>query len=1627
MSRDSTHPNTLAGGDQPAAEAAPTVASAALARFAPATRAWFASTFAAPTPAQEAAWSALQTGASALVIAPTGSGKTLAAFLHALDRLFDERARAPRDGAKKPPAATTRVLYISPLKALGADVRKNLRLPLHGVAAWRKKLGDAEVTLSVGMRTGDTPASERASLTRHPPDILITTPESLYLMLTSRARETLRGVRTVILDEVHAVAGTKRGAHLAVSLERLDGLLASPAQRVGLSATVRPVERVAAFLGGSRAVTVVNPPAERRPDLRIVAPLEDMRDLPVPDARQEGPERLGRVGSMWFHVEAGILDRVLACGSTIVFVNSRGLAERLTARLNELYAERCAGDVPDAREPLQYPSSNGGTGNRAAGLPPLLARAHHGSVSKERRNVIEQDLKSGALRCVVATSSLELGIDMGQVDQVIQVAAPPSVSAGLQRVGRAGHHVGGTPTGLVYPRTRRELVDAAVTVECMLDGRIEAVSPPRNPLDILAQQTVAAAAMEPLVVDDWFATVRRADPFRNLPRSAFEATLDLLAGRFPSHEFAGFRPRLVWDRKRGILTARPGAQRLAVVNGGTIPDRGTFGVVLPEGEEQAGSRRVGELDEEMVYESRVNDVITLGASTWRIRQITHDQVVVTPAPGKSARLPFWHGDGPGRPAELGEAVGAFLRAVEEGVPSGRSEALDRRLRAAGLEPDAVANLLRLLDEQRAQTRALPTDQTLVVESCRDEAGDWRVMLHSPYGRRVHAPWALAVAERIRQRFSADASVVASDDGIVARIPDADRPPPGADLFLFATDGLRQRIAAAVGASALFAARFRECAARALLLPRRSPGRRSPLWQQRLRAGQLLEVARGYPDFPILVETARECLQDVYDLPALEALMRRAEAGALRFVEVVTDTPSVFAANLLFGYVAEFMYEGDAPLAERRASLLSLDAGLLRDLLGQGDLGTLLDPEVVARVAAALQHTAPESRLFGLEGAADLLRELGPLSLREVAERLVPTDPAATEETAVAETRSHLAALAAAGRIIPVRIGAEPRWAAIEDAGRLRDALGTVLPEGLPEAFLEPAADPLGDLAARYARSHTPFTTGQLAARWGIGVAVADAALRRLGEQGRVLRGEFGPELLVNSSGPELLADASEPDAPAGADRSGSANPLAHNQWVWEDVFRRLRARSLQAAREATRPVERSAYVRQLLERQYLLVETSVPEDPPESRAGLRGLDGVTRVVEQLAGLALPASLWERHILPARVHDYTPGMLDELIAAGEVIWSGAGRIGESDGLVALHLRDFAGETLPLLPDDAAEAVSPLQQAILDLLADGGAYFARQIAALAHSRIPADVSGTEATPTELQEALWGLAWSGRITTDTWATLRALTGARGPQPPKRRAPGRSVRGRVSRASFLARTGWSGNPPDSLMLAGRWSVLPRENLPDTVRALAVAEALLDRYGVVTRGAVAAEKVPGGFPAIQRVFRGMEDAGRLLRGRFVDGLGAAQFADNAAINRLRALADRSRASGPPVALAAADPANPYGAAVPWPEHVGATRPTRAVGALVVIRDGRLALWLARGGRSLLAFPEGREDDLGPESWFPEAGALAQALLRGAAAPFILETVNDRPADRSPLAPALRAAGFSREIKGLAWYGRPRS
>jgi len=1444
--------------------------------FTPATRAWFEASFAEPTAAQAKGWPAIAAGDHVLIHAPTGSGKTLAAFLWTLDRLLHEAVPSRPDRC--------RVLYISPMKALAYDVDRNLRAPLAGIRHAATRLGLASLPdLTTFLRTGDTTPEDRRRMMRTPPDILITTPESLYLLLTSSARQVLGSVRWVIVDEVHAVAGTKRGAHLTVTLERLEEVTKVSPQRIGLSATQRPLSTLALFLGGAketdggelrlRSVTIVDAPTDRAMELEVVVPVEDMNEPPPPDPLDPSANRSR---SIWPAIYPKLVELIQQHRSTIVFANSRRLAERICSEINGLAGSE-------------------------------IARAHHGSVAREQRIQIEEALKRGELAAVVATSSLELGIDMGAVDLVIQVEAPPSVTSGLQRVGRAGHTVGGISRARIFPKYRGDLLNATVMAELMATRAVEETRIPRNPLDVLAQQVVAAAAMDHHTADDLFRIVRRAAPYNELSRALFDATLDMLAGRYPSDLFAELRPRLVWDRVEGVVTARPGARQLAIANAGTIPDRGQYRVTLPDGS------RVGELDEEMVYESRPGDVFILGTTAWRISEITADRVEVVPAPAEStARMPFWKGDLLGRPLATGRAIGRFVAEIGAQPPEEARQTLIDRYH---LDEWAAQNLVAYLAEEKEATGILPTDRTLVVQTFRDELGDWRMVLLSPLGARVHAPWAMAVTQKLRGRYGADVDVVWSDDGIAFRFPDAADHPDAADLVI-EPDELEPLLVDHLADTAIFAARFREAAGRALLLPRRRPGSRTPLWLQRRRAADLLSVAKQFGSFPIVLECYREILQDDFDVPALRGLLADIGARRIRLAEVDLPGPSPIASSLLFAFIAAYLYEGDAPLAERRAAALTLDRRLLAELLGEAELRELLSPEIVAGVELELQRLTPDRRVERSDDLPDLLRHLGPLSLEDIAAR-----------SGVQDLEAELDRLVETRRAIQVRVASSERFAAIEDTSRLRDALGVPPPPGVPHVFLEPVADPLGDVVGRFARTHGPFLASQVATSLGLPVSVAETALTVLEAAGRVVRGSF-------SSG--------------GSER----------EWVDTEVLKRLKRRSLAALRAEIEPVDQAALGRFL------------PAWHRLDRPG-RGRHTLVEAIRQLQGADLPASALESEILPLRVDDPSAD-LDRLMMEGEVVWIGRSPLGPTDGRLALYLR----RQLPLLhfPSNQAQPDGPQHHLIREFLSQRGASF---FAALYEAAGGGDV-GT------LLDALWDLVWSGEVTNDSLASLRARLAGRTSRP----APAR-----VLASSF------------PLHAAGRWSLVADmlRPEPDTARTAAWAAQLVDRHGLVSRSVVAAEGLPGGFAALYPVLARMEETARIRRGYFVEGLGGAQFAMPGAVERLR-----TATSSDPIALAATDPANPYGGALPWPE-VESGRLSRSAGAFVVLVDGRLAAYYERRQLRLL--------DLDAAEYGHLAGAIAG--LAGRRRKLVVETIDGAPVGQAPLGAALREWGFTTGLRGL--------
>jgi ATP-dependent helicase Lhr and Lhr-like helicase len=1525
-------------------------------------RSWFRSVFRAPTRPQRLGWPVIRRGESTLILAPTGTGKTLAAFLACLDRLMFD---TPPD-----PTARCRVVYVSPLKALAVDVERNLRAPLAGIAnlAALRHVGFHQPAIAV--RTGDTSPGERARFLRAPGDILITTPESLYLMLTSQARERLRSVETVIVDEIHALVSTKRGAHLALSLERLERLADRPLQRVGLSATQRPLDEVARFLGGSRPsarvpaskaltnlqdvvdhefaapgravryrdVTIVDASEPKRLVIEVQVPIEDMAaaagsrgtatprgstrterhstgrsetHVPGRDGIRSGPAAQSAAApSIWTAIHPRLLQLVQAHRSTLIFVNSRRLAERLAGALNDL-----------------------------AGQP--LVRAHHGSLARAQRIEIEDLLKSGQLRGLVATSSLELGIDMGAIDLVLQIESPPSVTSGLQRIGRAGHRIEEVSTGIIFPKFRGDLIACAAVTRAMMRGEVEPSRYPRNPLDVLAQQLVAMASVEHWSVDDLFNAVRSAAPYAELSRRVFEGVLDMLSGRYPSDEFAELKPRVTWDRVNGTISARQGAKQVAIANAGTIPDRGLYGVFLLGAERERA--RVGELDEEMVFEARVGETFLLGASSWRIEQITHDRVVVSPAPGEPGKMPFWRGEPGGRPIELGLAIGRLVRELRHERPAA---ALERLQREHGLDALAAENLLQYLDDQHRAAEAVPDDRTLVIERTRDELGDWRVLVLSSLGSRVHAPWAMAVTARAREELGLDVETMWGDDGFVMRFPETDLP-PDPSLLLPDPDEVEGQVLRQLGSTALFAARFREAAGRALLLPRRRPGARAPLWQQRKRAADLLAVAARYGSFPMILETYRECLRDVFDVPALVEVLRRIRSRSLRVVTVESQTPSPFAASLLFNYVASYIYEGDAPLAERRAQALSVDQSQLRELIGDAELRDLLDTNAIETLESELQFLPDRLHARSPDAVHDLLLRLGDLTRDEVAARARPGVASAA-----------IVHLLEARRAIELPIAGDVRLAAVEHAAQYRDALGAPLPAGLPASLLDPARDPLDELIKRYARTHGPFTSSEVARRFGLPVAPVDSTLARLTAAGRIVDGAFRP---------------------GGRGR----------EWCDAGVLRSIRRRSLARLRQEVEPVEAPVLGR------FLTTWHGIGR----TRGGL---DALLDTIEQLQGVPLVASLLETDILPARVDGYAPEQIDTLLGAGEVSWIGVEPLGDRDGRIALYLTDHLTRLVP--PDvgraaDTAATAGREPEVLARLQSAGASFFA-----------PLHEAIGGGFPKETVDALWALVWRGLVTNDTLHALRAYL-----RPPARaRRPGRATPFRSRRLV----------PPSA---EGRWTATPTPQRSLTDWAATFAPQLLARHGVVTREVTAIEQIPGGFSSVYPVLRRMEETGRVRRGYFIAGLGAAQFAQPGAVDLLRAARDPDE-TPQVVTLSATDPANPYGAWLPWPDWGppgtdGAStslRASRSVGARVVIVDGRLTAWIGRGDRNMLLALPAEEPDRSRIG-----RALAQELVHLAhRAPegsrgWLIETINGAPAPEEAAAPLLLQAGFIVTAMGL--------
>ncbi|HUZ93383.1 MAG TPA: crosslink repair DNA glycosylase YcaQ family protein [Edaphobacter sp.] len=1558
--------------------AKPSGADAALSLFHPVTAKWFRAVFDEPTAPQIEGWPAIARGESTLILAPTGTGKTLTAFLWCLDQLMLRTAMdAPRG---------CRVVYLSPLKALAADVERNLRSPLAGISNMAKREGVEVRIPEISVRTGDTSQKERARFRRHPGEILITTPESLYLLLTSEAGESLRTVETVIVDEIHALVPSKRGAHMAVSLERLEALTGRRLQRIGLSATQRPLEEVARFLGGAegqgtetqgsgtaeivadkvteapkvadvlmdaasddgvkadvgvnapryRPVTVVNAGARKVLELKVEVPVEDMARLGEIEEQSSGPASQGpKRTSIWQSIYPRLLEIVQGRTSTLIFVNARRVAERLAGALNELAGE-------------------------------AIARAHHGSLAAAQRSEIEELLKAGKIKALIATSSLELGIDMGAIDLVIQIEAPPSVASGMQRIGRAGHQVGAPSHGIIFPKYRADLIACAAVTRAMHEGHVESTRFLRNPLDVLAQQMVAVIAHPPLDVADaerrtvhkteeeespgigyeaLYSLMRSAAPFAGLSRSVFDGVLDMLAGRYPSDEFAELRPRVTWDRTRNWITPRAGVKRVAILNGGTIPDRGTYGVFLAG--ERSKPVRVGELDEEMVFESRNGDTFILGASAWRIEEITHDRVLVSPAPGEAGKMPFWHGDRAGRPLEFGRRIGALVRELRE-MP--RSVAMTRLTQEHDLEAGAAENVLRYLADQELATTVVPDDRNIVIERVRDELGDWRVCVLTPFGSRIHAPWAMAATAKIRAHGGPDVETMWSEDGFVLRFPETEEA-PAIEPILLEPEEAAELVLQQLGSTALFAAKFRESAARALLLPRRRADGRTPLWQQRKRSYDLLSVASRYPSFPILLEAYRECLRDVFDMPALMETLRLMANRSVRVHTVDSRTPSPFASALLFSYLANYIYDGDAPLAERRAQALSIDQDQLRELMGDADLRELLDANAIEETEEQLQCVFEDYKARTMDGVHDLLLRLGDLTRDELRARCV--------SDAVAES---VAKLMRVRRVLEVQFARGKRLIAVEDAARYRDALGVPLPPGLPTAFLEAAPEAMVDLLRRYARTHGPFTSHEAAGRFDLPMASVEAVLQRLVQSGRIVEGGFRPGGI-------------------------------HREWCDNEVLRTIRRKSLAQLRKEVEPVEQRTLAR-LLTRWQGVVQPR------------RGLDALLDVIENLQGAPLPASILETEILPSRLMGYKSSDLDTLIAAGEVVWVGLDPIGERDGRIGLYL----AEKLPGLWNGSAgnreqgSGTSERGDKVIAYLRERGASFFQDL----HDGVGGGYPG------ETLDALWELVWKGLVTNDGMAALRAYC-------ERPAASARKQRRVHQQTGFRSRRT---TPPTA---QGRWALQGAAFAADwsaTAWSHAMAQQLLTRYGVVFRETAHAENLPGGFSAIYDVMKVLEESGKIRRGYFAADLGATQFAQPAAVDLLRSLRVQQEPDRPEMLqLAATDPANPYGALLRWPAPSDAgSSLTRSVGAQVILRDGELVAYLRRGNPNVQVFLPEEE---------PQRSHVMQSLAEflvkrvqgledeDRRAGLLIAMVNGVAVAEHPMARALLDAGFAAGAMGF--------
>lgn len=1524
-------------------------------------RDWFLETLGRPTPAQALGWPPIVRGEHTLILSPTGSGKTLAAFLWTINRLFSEGERTRQ-------AKAVDLLYVSPLKALSNDIEFNLRTPLKGIRAKAREQAIELPAIRVAVRTGDTPSSARVSMLRKPPHILITTPESLYIMLTSpRARELFSDVRTVIVDEIHALCGNKRGVHLALSLERLQELAASNVQRIGLSATQRPLQEVAHFLGGQertpegelkpRPVTIVNASYDKPMDLKLMGLVREPKELSG--------------GRLWSIVIPRILGIIRRNRTTLVFCNNRRLAERTADRLNEQFHAEESGEVsPGSTEALAPEGVARGVGMMAAGQREGPFYAHHGSISKERRLRLERDLRAGRLSALVGTSSLELGIDIGSADVVVQLQSPKSVTRGLQRVGRSGHMVGQTSVGYIFPTHGQDVMETAVVARGMLDGEVEETYAPQNCLDVLAQQVAAAVAVEPWDVRELYGVIRRAYPYQDLPWPAYESVLGMLSGKYTEGLSQVLRPRIDWDRTNNVLSPLPGTRMLAITNGGTITDRGAFAVYLAD-----GKTRVGELDEEFVYETRAGDVFTLGSQVWRTIDIGPDRVTVEQAPGSLPRMPFWRGDYPWRSYDLGLKIGQLQREVAEHLQGGKApqEAFDATVRwlqtRYPLDEDAARQVATLAAQQLDATGVVTSDRTLLLEVFQDSLGDYRLVVHSPFGGKVNGTWALALAALLRERTGIDPEVQVNDEGILFRLAGFEEEPPLDILEWLSPEKARELILAELPSSALFGAQFRQNAARALLLPGRGPRRRTPFWLQRLRAKDLLQMVKRLDDFPIVMETYRDCLTEVLDLPHLEEVLRGIQSGRIRVVPLHTLAPSPGASALLYDLINVYMYEWDTPKAERQLQALSVNWELVSELCRDPALAQLLRPEAVVSVRQQAERTAPGSRARSVEELALLLEEQGDLTTEELMGRCPAGSQGWLDELVKRRRAIQFA--------VPTKTGLETRWISMESLPLYQDAF--------PSEEGQPSEDSRRRILRKFTRHAGPVTLEQIHRRYAFPLLWIEAEMERLTSTGEVVQGRF-------------------------SDASTAA------EWCDVRLLEQMHRRTLTILRRQVRPVPLTQYVYFLTRWQHL--------HPSERFSGRRGL---TEVIQQLQAVPVPGLVWERDVLPARLTDFAPSALEELCQQEHLFWVGTGGADPRRARFRLLLHGQGGALLP--PAEADEAIhnlTPEAREVLRFLRSEGGSTADDVR-----------HAVGLHPAALWEALSGLALAGLVSNSSWQSYRDLQDAwlstADSQPAtgleaqlRQRLGSRRRRSRALRAEIRRRHARESRRRPSW--GGRWFPVHRfavmgKPLSEEERLQRQIEHLLRCYGVICADWVREGELGWRWDLLARQLQLMEMRGQVRRGYFVEGLPGLQFASADAVERLREADSAMRQDGEPVVVNACDPlAVAVQGRVEGLEETMSSKVARVPASYICLRRGQPVL-IAQGYGTRLtvspAFPE--------EVISRALQALFSILVTtgGTAAPrhgITVATWNGEAAHESPGARLLQSLGFRRDYKGMTRY-----